>query len=117
MRRPIARLILLAGWLRRALPRWLRDSGRSASANDPVLSSAQYAQAATNSRASKNHVLLVSALMELDIGLPVALAASDLAAVAPTRYLDVLVERLRADAPEIESGMMENVIEIGRAQV
>src|SRR3546814_14027500 len=48
--------------------------------------------------------------MELDTGLPVALAASDLAAVAPTRYLDVLLERMRAVAPEIESGMIENII-------
>src|SRR3546814_1773487 len=72
-------LILLAGWLRRVVPRWLRDSGRSASANDALLSGAQYAQAATNSKTSKNHTLLVSALMELDTGLPVALADSDLA--------------------------------------
>lgn len=110
MRRPIARLILLAGWLRRAVPRWLRDSGRSASANDALLSGAQYAQAATNSKTSKNHILLISALMELDTGLPVALADSDLATVAPTRCLDVLLERMRAVAPEIDPGMIENIV-------
>lgn len=110
MRRPIARLILLAGWLRRALPRGLRDSGRSAGANEQLLSNAQYVQAATNSRTSKSHMLLVSALMELDSGLPVALADSDLAAVEPTRYLDVLLERWNTVAPEIESQMIEKII-------
>lgn len=110
MRRPITRLVKLGGWLRLALPRWLRDSGRSARANDFVLGNEQYVQAATSSTTSKNHILIVSALMELDTGLPLALTDAELSQVAPARYLDLLLERVKVVAQEIDPGMIEKII-------
>jgi len=110
MRRPAARIVLLVGWLRLAVPRWLRDSGRSGNTNDPALTKEQFAQAATRSRTNKEHILGVSALLELNTGLPFALTAAELSQVEPTQYLDLLLARVKAAAPEIDPRTIENIV-------
>ena len=109
-RGPITRLVKLGGWLRMAVPRWLRDSGQSGSVNEFVLSNEQFVQAAANSRTSKSHILCLSALLELNTGLPFALTDAELSQVAPTRYLDVLLDRVKTANPEIDPGMIEKIV-------
>lgn len=110
MSRLPARAVMLAGrWLRLAVPRRLRDSGRSGTVDDPGLSPEQFAQAATLSLTSKEHMLALSVLLELNTGLPFALSASDLSQVAPANYLDRLLERARNAAPEVDREMIKNI--------
>lgn len=110
MSRLPARIVMLAGlWLRLAVPHLLRGGGRSGPADDPGLSQEQFAQAATRSLTSREHMLALSVLLELNSGLPFALSASELSQVAPANYLDRLLERAKNAAPEVNREMIENI--------
>lgn len=56
------------------------------------------------------HVLSLSALLELNTGLPYALAPEDLDAVPPEEYLAVLRARVDAVSPEVDFEVIERVI-------
>jgi hypothetical protein len=110
MRRSFGRIVLLGGWLRVAVPRWLRDSGRSGRGNNHTLTKDQFLQFATAARTNRDHILGLSALLELNTGLPFALTQSDLSQVGPDRYLDVLLARVKSVAPEIDPEAIENIV-------
>jgi len=109
MRAPLARVVMLGGWLRGLLPRWLRSDGRSAPSDDTGLSQEQFAQASTRSLTSKEHILALSVLLELNSGLAFALGADDLSQVAPANYLEMLLARAKNAAPEVSREMIENI--------
>jgi len=110
MRPSFGRIVLLGGWLRLAVPGWLRDSGRSGRVNDSALTEAEFRRFTTEARTNRDHILSVSALFELNTGLPFALAPSDLPESAPDRYLDALLARVRSVAPEIDPETIERIV-------
>ncbi len=110
MRPLFARAVLLGGWLRLLVPRWLRDSGRSARRNDHALTKEQIAAAAKADRTNKENILVVSALLELNTERPFALGAAELSTLEPEQYLGALLSRVKSVAPEIDPQMIENVV-------
>lgn len=57
-----------------------------------------------------HHILSLSALLELNTGVPYALERGDLREVPPERYLEVLKERVRALTPEVDLEALERVV-------
>jgi amino acid adenylation domain-containing protein len=110
MRRPADRMVLLGGWARLAVPDWFRRLGQSASQYSNALTRAEFLQFAAEVRTNRGHIRGLSALLELNTGLPFALTESELAAVGPDRCLDVLLARVKSVAPEIDPGMIENMV-------
>jgi len=109
MRRPFKRLVLLAGWLRLAVPSVIRDGGLSGRDNPNPMTEEQFLRCAAQARKNKVHMVGLSALLELNTGLPVALTDMELSQVEPNQYLAVLLARVKAVAPEIEAGTIENI--------
>ncbi len=108
-RLPARGIMLALGWLRLAVPARLRDSGSADPVDEPGMSQEQFAQAANRSLTSKGHMLALSALLELNTGLPFALSADDLSQVAPAEYLDRLLERATNAVPEVDREMIGNI--------
>jgi len=109
MRQPLARIALLMGRLRGALPRGFRRSGHSARLNDFVFTPEQVLQLERQAKTSRQSVLGLSALMELNTGLPVALAREDLAGLEPEHYFDALLARVARVAPEMGAETIERI--------
>jgi amino acid adenylation domain-containing protein len=104
-KRPIvARALSVAGHLRRALPR-PRDGG----APDWKLSADEFERFANQTRSNGGHLRRLSVLLELNTGLPFALAEADMAAASPATPEDVLLNRIRAVAPETDLAMMRRL--------
>jgi amino acid adenylation domain-containing protein len=109
--RPIvARIALLAGWLRLAVPGRFRETGRIARDYNLVPARTDFLQLAVAAKMNALHIQSVSALLELNSGLPFALTDSELAAAAPDRYLAALLSRVARVAPEIDPQMIENIV-------
>lgn len=109
-RRIVAWMTLLAGWLRRAVPARFRESGRSPRDFNLVPTAADFLQFAEAARTSAAHIRSVSALLELNTGLPFTLTDAEMTAAAPDRYLAALLARVKRTAPEIDPQMFENVV-------
>lgn len=109
MRRELARIVLLWGRLRRIVPRGLRKNG-SASANDFAFTQAQFGALETEAKTSWRHILQLSALLELNTGLPFALMPAELDALAPERYLDALLVRVRSVATGVDTETLERLV-------
>lgn len=108
-RLPARAVMLAAGWLRLAVPRGLRASGRSDRVDDHGLSKAAFAQASARALTSKEHILALSALLELNSGLGFALTASELSQAAPAEYLNMLLARAEHAVPGVDRKMIENI--------
>jgi amino acid adenylation domain-containing protein len=59
---------------------------------------------------SQKHLLQVSALMELNTGLPLALKPEDLAALKPEQYFDAFFAKMSAAIPDVDREMIERLI-------
>ncbi len=110
MRRSFRRIVLLGGWLRLAVPRLMRDGGRSGRDNNQAMTKEEFLRCAAEARKSKDHIISFSALLELNTGLPFALTAAALSHVEPDQYLAVLLARVKHIAPEIDPATMENIL-------
>jgi hypothetical protein len=110
MRRSFARIVLLGGWLRSVVPRWLRDSGRSRPQDNGPSSKEEFLRCAKDAATSKNHIAGFSALLELNTGLPFALTARELSQSEPSQYLAALLARVKQVAPDIDPGTIENIV-------
>jgi len=58
---------------------------------------------------NKSHIVGLSALLELNTGLPLTLTDADLSQVEAEQYLAVLLARVKTIAPEIEPAAIENI--------
>ena len=108
MRQPFARIALLIGRLRGALPRRFR-SGHSARSNDFAFTPEQVLELERQAKTSRQSVLGLSALMELNTGLPVALAREDLAGLESEHYFDALLAKVARVAPEMGAETIERI--------
>ncbi|MGH7654579.1 MAG: hypothetical protein ACREN6_07950 [Gemmatimonadaceae bacterium] len=106
----VARITLLAGWLRAAIPARLRESGRSPRDFNLVSTQADFLRLAQEARNNATHIRAVSALLEMNTGLPFALTDAEMAAAAPDGYLDALRSRVKRVSPEIDAQMIENIV-------
>ena len=65
---------------------------------------------AEQARRDKAHLLMVSTLLELNTGLPFALAESDFAGLEPDRYLGVLEARAVRLMPDVDPTMLARIV-------
>jgi hypothetical protein len=77
---------------------------------DHALSREAFEAVARESRESTAHLMTLSALLELNTGLPFALEAEDLEGVAPEERLEVFLGRVEELAPEVDRTMMERLV-------
>lgn len=113
MRPSFERIVLLAGRLRAAALRAARmvaAAPRATVINDWAPTQQKFQALAAEARRSRGHLINVSALLELNTGLPFALSSADFAGVEPERYLGVLLARVASVAPEIDLRSMENIV-------
>jgi amino acid adenylation domain-containing protein len=107
-RLPTAPLVLLAGWVRRAIPRSWR--GRAVHSVDWTPGPDQFPHFVRQVRNDPEHIRTVAALLQLGTGLPVALEASELAGCGPDGCVPVLVTKMLSVAPETDPHMLENLV-------
>jgi amino acid adenylation domain-containing protein len=105
----VTRATLAAGWLRLAIPRLFRDAGRTAREYNVAPTQAAFLKIATRAKTTAVHVRSISALLELNSGLPFTLTESEMINAAPDRYLEALQARVRRVAPEIDPEMIERI--------
>ena len=110
MRQEFLPIVRAAGSLRRILPYRGRSRGSSPGANDFALTREQFRQFATRVRTSREYILDLSALLELNTGLPFAMSDSELEQVQPERYVDALLEKVRSTAPDVDTQTIEKLI-------
>jgi thioesterase domain-containing protein len=101
-------LVKVAGWLRRGLPR--RRAASDQSANRLALTARQFDAFRQQALTDRQHILQLSALLELNSGLPVALTPHEMDALSPSRYLDALVAKLRAKVPGVDADTIERLV-------
>jgi len=109
-RRIIARATLLAGWLRFLVPDRLREAGQVGREYNLVPAREDFLELAATASVNAGHIRSVSALLELNTGLPFALTDAEMAEAAPDRYMDALLARVKRVAPEIDAEMIENIV-------
>jgi amino acid adenylation domain-containing protein len=107
-RRPVVTRALRAiGQLRRAMPR-----GRSSDGNvsGGTMSQEDFERLASETRRNHGHLRRLSALLELNTGLPFALSAADLAASDHDGADQVLLNRIRQVTPDADLEMMRRLV-------
>jgi hypothetical protein len=77
---------------------------------DHALSREAFEAVARESRESTAHLMTLSALLELNTGLPFALETEDLEGVAPEERLEVFLGRVEELTPEVDRTMMERLV-------
>ena len=107
-RLPMTPVVRLAGWLRRAVPRSLRE--RAAHCPDWTPGRDQFPRFVEQVRNNPAHIQTIAALLELGTGLPVALDASELAGCGPVGCVPVLVAKVLKIAPETDPRTLENLV-------
>jgi Thioesterase domain/AMP-binding enzyme C-terminal domain/AMP-binding enzyme len=108
-KRPVvARVLRLAGQLRRAIPRRQLD-GPSAEPPDWKLSSQEFERLAVETRNDRDHIRRLSALLELNTGLPFSLTALDVSAADSDDCQRLLVAKVKSVAPQTDVEMIERL--------
>jgi len=110
MRPSFRRIVRLGGWLRQATFGRLPNIRPSDGAGGGPLSADEFQRRATQARTDKAHILALSALLELNTGLPFTLVDADLSAVAKDQYLSVLLARVKALAPDVDPAAIESIV-------
>jgi len=108
MRRELAHVVRFGGWLRQTLKR--SKNTEQAVANDFAFTREQFISLEAELKANQKHILQLSALMELNTGLPIALKATDLAAIEPSRYFDALLAKMDEHVPDIDKEMLGRLV-------
>jgi hypothetical protein len=109
-RRIVAHITLVAGWLQLLIPDRFRETGGISRDYNVAPTEADFLALAAWAKANPVHVRSVSALLELNTGLPFTLTDSEMADAAPDRYLGALQERVNRVAPEVDPQMIENIV-------
>ncbi len=110
MRPAFRRMVQLGGWLRRPTLGLLRVGGSSDGKDGPALTPDEFERRATQARLDKGHILSLSALLELNTGLPFTLDPAELSRAPGDRYLDVLLARVKAVAPDVDPSTIESLV-------
>lgn len=105
----LRRAVMLAGRLRQAVPGPWRK-GRTGPQSDGGLTAEQLGQLSARAKTNKSHILSLSALLEINTGLPFALDRKALSSLEPSQYLGALLEKIRSVAPEIDPQSIANIV-------
>jgi amino acid adenylation domain-containing protein len=103
----MARALRVVGQARRVLPRWWLNR---AEAGDWSPSQREFERFAIDTRKDRSHLRRLSALMELNSGLPFALSDAELAAAGSEGGEDTLLNRIRAVAPETDFDTIRRLV-------
>ena len=109
MRRELETLVRAGAWLHRVLPHRQDESSGPGGANDFVFTPEQFRELEIEAKTSHDHILQLSALLEFNTGMPLALAPSQMASLKPDQYLPALLARIRGAAPEVETETIERL--------
>lgn len=109
MRPSFRRIVLLGGWLRAAVLGLLPHSGPSDRAGRDGLSAQEVERRSAQARTDKGHILALSALLELNTGLPFTLDDRELSRAPADQYLPLLLARVRAVAPDVDPATIVNI--------
>jgi len=109
MRPSFKRLVRLIGWLRLPVRGFFRDGEAGGGENNQVGRKDDFLRCAAQARTNRSHIAGLSALLELNTGLPLTLTDADLSQVEAEQYLAVLLARVKTIAPEIEPAAIENI--------
>jgi len=88
----------------------VRKVERSSFANDFAFSREEFAALQRELMANRKHLLQVSALMELNTGLPLALKPEDLAPLEPEQYFDAFFAKISGAIPDVDREMIERLV-------
>ena len=108
MRPQIASIIRIGGSLRPTRGR--RKSTESSRANDFAFTRQQFLELEAELRANRKHILQLSALLELNTGLPIAFTPQELAELEPGRYFDALLARMETLVPDVDKEMLGRLV-------
>jgi amino acid adenylation domain-containing protein len=89
---------------------FFRKDEQSTFANDFAFSRDEFDALQRELMTNAKHLLQVSALMELNTGLPLALKPDDLAALAPEQYFDAFFAKIAAAIPDVDREMIERLV-------
>lgn len=109
MRALYRKIVRFGGWLRLPVIRLLTAIRRAEARNDHTFSPREVSEITEAAVTRKGHLLTLSALLELNTGLPFALAEEDFQDLSPDRYLEVLLARVRDLTPDIDPSMIERI--------
>lgn len=99
----LARLTRIVGMARALIPRGATCGSRAPSRNDFRFTAEQLDGFEASARRDRSHVKQLSALMELDTGLPFALTDAELDEASPADCLDVLLAKARQLTPDVST--------------
>jgi non-ribosomal peptide synthetase component E (peptide arylation enzyme) len=108
MRPQLAPVARLGAWLNQILKR--RKNDEATFANDFAFTREQFLELEAHLRADQKHILQLSALLELNTGLPIALTPTELAKLEPSRYFDALLVKMDALAPDVDKEMLGRLV-------
>jgi len=92
------------------VPRALRSKRTTANANDWTLSALEFEAHAAWATSDRDNILRFAALLELNTGRPFRIQESELDAVAPAAYLDVLLARVARVDASIDPEMIRRAV-------
>ena len=107
MRPQLAQLIRLWGWLRRPKQ---RAGNMDSDFNDFAFNPQQFRELEAEVNAHKEHILQLSALLELNTGLPFALTTAELSALEPDQYVDALLAKIGKVAPDVDAATIRRLV-------
>lgn len=110
MRPAFQALVRLAGRLRSPAIKLLRTIHSPGGRNDFALPTEEFRELAVGATQAKGHLMTLAALLELNTGLPFALADSDFAGRPPDQYLGVLQRRVQTLTPEVDPAAIERIV-------
>ncbi len=108
LRPPLRALVRLAGLLRRPVLRMLGTP--EPEAPDTTLGPGELEEIAGDALRNPGHLASLSALFELNSGLPFTLSAAEFDGVEPERRFDLFAERVRELMPEVDRESLERIV-------
>jgi amino acid adenylation domain-containing protein len=107
-RRPeLARLLRLGRSVQRAI---LRRRSTQTPENDFAFTREEFLDLEARLKADRKHILRLSALLELNTGLPIALTPEEIAPMQPSEYFDALIDKMSKTVPDVDREMMEKLV-------
>lgn len=109
-RRQLAPIARFGAGLYRAFRKYRPGLESTTAADDFAFTAAQFAELEAQVRTDPKHLLQLSALMELNSGIPFALTPSDLSALEPAQRVGALLARVRELTPDVDTAMIERLV-------
>ncbi|HJT96896.1 MAG TPA: AMP-binding protein [Rhodanobacteraceae bacterium] len=106
-RKELARLLRLGRSIQR---KFSRRKAAETVPSDFAFTREEFADLEARLGKDRKHILQLSALLELNTGLPIALAPEELAPLDPGRYFDALFAKMSAAIPDVDRAMMERLV-------